>query len=98
MAMDVTERRHAEEEVWAYRQHLEELVRARTVELESAVRELEGFSYSVAHDLRAPLRAIDGYSAVLLRRPPTSSTRTVASYLDRIRKAAGWMGRLSTGS
>ena len=97
MAMDVTERKHAEEEVWAYREHLEELVHARTVELENAIRELESFSYSVAHDLCAPLRAMDGYSAVLLEEHADLLDEEGRHYLDRIRKAAGRMGHLIDG-
>ena len=96
-AMDVTERRHAEEELWAYREHLEELVRARTIELENALRELESFSYSVSHDLRAPLRAMDGYSAVLLAEHADLLDEEGRRYLDRIRKAAGRMGHLIDG-
>lgn len=97
MAMDVTERRRAEEELWAYREHLEELVRARTVELENVVRELESFSYSVSHDLRAPLRAMDGYSAVLLEDHAGLLDEEGRHYLERIRKAAGRMGHLIDG-
>ena len=97
MAMDVTERRLAEDELLAYRQHLEELVRARTVELENAVRELESFSYSVSHDLRAPLRAMDGHSAVLLDEHADLLDEEGRHYLDRIRKAAGRMGHLIDG-
>jgi PAS domain S-box-containing protein len=56
---DITERKCAEEELKKYQGHLEELVKERT-------KELESFTYSVSHDLRAPLRAIDGFSQVLL--------------------------------
>jgi PAS domain S-box-containing protein len=97
MAMDVTERRLAEDELLAYRQHLEELVRARTVELENAVSELESFSYSVSHDLRAPLRAMDGHSAVLLDEHAGLLDEEGRHHLDRIRKAAGRMGHLIDG-
>jgi len=97
MAMDVTERRHAEEELWAYREHLEELVRERTVELEAANREMESFSYSVSHDLRAPLRALDGFSAILAQEYPDRLDERGRGYLDRIRAAARTMALLVDG-
>ncbi|HXW16635.1 MAG TPA: PAS domain S-box protein, partial [Terriglobia bacterium] len=64
--MDVTERKRAEEEVRQLNVELEERVRSRTAELEAANRELEAFAHSVSHDLRAPLRGIDGWSLALL--------------------------------
>jgi len=97
MAMDVTERRHAEEELWAYRTHLEDLVRERTGELEAANREIESFSYSVSHDLRAPLRALDGFSAILAQEYPDRLDERGRGYLDRIRAAARTMALLVDG-
>jgi len=77
-------------------QDLERRVRQRTSELEASNRELEAFSYSVAHDLRAPLRAIDGFSQILFERGADQLEEN-RKYLARIRGAAQHMGRLIDG-
>jgi PAS domain S-box-containing protein len=94
LAIDITDRRQAEEELRKHRDHLEELVNQRTMELETANKELESFSYSVSHDLRAPLRSIDGFSHTLLEDYADNLDEEATEYLDRIRNAAKRMAQL----
>ncbi len=90
---DIHDRKRAEEQIRELNHQLDERVRRRTKELEQANRELESFSYSVSHDLRAPLRAIDGYSEALLDVCGEVLTGQGREYLERICSAAGRMGR-----
>lgn len=91
---DVTERLRAEAQVHALNRTLEARVALRTRELSQANQELEAFAYSLSHDLRAPLRAIDGFSRILVERYVESLDGDGRDYLGRIRKAAGRMGEL----
>lgn len=91
---DISARKASERELTQHRQHLETLVRARTADLEAVNRELEAFSYSVSHDLRAPLRAIDGFSQALLEDNGEMLDAAGQDYLQRIRGAAQRMGAL----
>lgn len=75
-------------------QELEQRVAERTAQLQAANQELEAFSYSVSHDLRAPLRAIDGFSGLLLERSDSNLDAESQAHLQRIRRAATHMGNL----
>lgn len=87
---DITQRRQAEERIHQLNQDL----RQRAVELEAVNQELEAFSYSVSHDLRAPLRAIDGFSQMLLEDHAGSLDAEGRDSLQRVRAAAHRMGAL----
>src|SRR5450759_1440176 len=87
-------RREAERELAEMNVDLERRVLERTLELEAANKELEAFSYSASHDLRAPLRALDGFSLALLEDYGEQLDDTGRDYLARLRAAAQRMGQL----
>jgi PAS domain S-box-containing protein len=91
---DVTDRRLVQEEIRTLNAELEQRVAARTVELERVNHELETFAYSVSHDLRAPLRAVDGFSKVLLDDYAEKLGEDGRHYLERVRAGAVRMGAL----
>ncbi|WP_455199744.1 ATP-binding protein [Kaarinaea lacus] len=88
---------NSEEELRNYHEHLETLVRARTRELESAIKELQAFSYSVSHDLRSPLRSINGFSKVLLEDYEDVLDDDGIEYLNRVVNASVRMDMLIDG-
>lgn len=88
---DITVRKQDEAEIQRHRHHLEELIEERTSELRTVNKELEAFSYSVSHDLKAPLRSIIGFSRALTEEYSHIFDETSTDYLQRISKAAARM-------
>ena len=91
---DITERKQAEAELANYRDHLEELVMQRTQELELSNRDLESYSYSIAHDLRAPLRSITSFSQILQKEAKSKLNELETDSLNRVINAAKRLARL----
>lgn len=91
---DITERKRNETALQQAHDHLEEKVRQRTEELAMLNRELEAYSYSVSHDLRAPLRAIDGFSHLLAEQLHGRLDAEAENYIGKIRSSVDRMFRL----
>lgn len=94
MVVDITDRKRAEQTVRELNDSLERRVEERTAELAASNQELESFSYSVSHDLRAPLRAMNGFSHLLQHEYASRMDGKGLDYLSRIRAASKRMGEL----
>jgi PAS domain S-box-containing protein len=90
---DITERKRTQKELERLNRELEDRVRSRTGQLEAANQELEAFNYSVSHDLRAPVRHIDGFVKLLEREQPPASDKA-AHYLRTIASSSRRMATL----
>jgi PAS domain S-box-containing protein len=92
---DVTERRRAAKEIVLLNNVLEQRIRSRTAQLEESNEDLRDFAYSLAHDLRAPLASIDGFSAQLEQRLGASLDEKSRHYLSRVRAGVHMMSDLT---
>lgn len=94
---DITERRRVEQELESHRLRLEEMVEERTAELQEKNRDLESFSYTVAHDLRAPLRSIISFGQILQKESAAKLDPEEMDYLGRVVNAGQHMSMLIDG-
>jgi PAS domain S-box-containing protein len=94
--LDISDRVAAQEEVLALNASLEQRVSERTAALERSLRDMEAISYSIAHDLRAPLRAVNGFSALIAEEADVPLGPVVSDMFARINNASRKMGQMLT--
>lgn len=94
--LDITDRVAAQEQVKALNASLEQRVRARTAELERSMRDMETISYSIAHDLRAPLRSVNGFASIVLEDEADRLSPTGRDMFERIARSSRNMGQMIT--
>ena len=97
ISREIIGRKRTEDELRRLNEELEDRVARRTAEIEASNKELEAFSYSVSHDLRAPLRHVASFANLLREHAAASLDETGENYLRRIVEAANSMGRLIDG-
>ncbi|MFN7122739.1 MAG: PAS domain-containing protein [Hydrogenophaga sp.] len=94
--LDISERVAAQEQIHALNASLEQRVRERTAELERTMRDMEAISYSIAHDLRAPLRSVNGFAQVIVEEEGDRLSESGRQLFERIARSSRNMGQMIT--